>query len=379
MSGISGMKRALSIFAWRSWGLIRYNSIWQNVAALFYVGLARQWFDLAYLRDVAVFLIFSLIGTAYGYLVNDWADVELDRRAGKANVFHGMSRTRAALAVAACFGAMIPIGLLFARQPGFVPLWIAWALAATFYSLPPVRFKERGGIGLVATIVAQQPIPAAMAFAALGYLRTWGALAFIAYITLRGICSDVGHQMRDRERDAAAGAATFAVRHGHRAIASIYALGLELEALLLGAVLSVLTLDLPPVHLGGRAVALAWPLLAAYLALLPCTVGRAWTRLRRGEWVDPYDESPEGPPRDLLHLIHHPLPTVILPLYLAAWLAAYYWPNVIFVAGLVVLYRLYEPGRWAGAWPFRLVLARWQGRARANPEIASRPIWRDEE
>lgn len=355
------IKKLVRLLAWRHWGLIRYNSVWQNVAALFYVGLARLWFGLDYVRDVGVFLVLSMTLTAYGYLINDLADVELDRRAGKPNAFHGMNRTKAALVMAVVFGVMVVCGLPFARRPDFLPLWIVQTLAATFYSLPPVRLKERGALGLVATIAAQQPLPAAMAFAALGHLRTWGALAFIAYITLRGICSDVGHQVRDRERDAATGARTFAVRRGHGVVARIYGISLELEVLLLGAVLIALMVDVPPVHVGDWSVALAWPLLIAYLALLPFTLGRAWVRLGRGEWVDPYDESPEGPPRDLLHLIHHPFPTVILPLYLAVWLTVHYWPNVVFVVGLVLLYRLYDLGRWAGAWPVQTLLT-WLGR-----------------
>lgn len=350
------------ILCWRSWGLIRYNSIWQNVAALFYVGLARQWFGLDYVRDVALFLMFSLTGTAYGYLVNDLADVELDRRAGKRNVFYGMGRAKAALVVAAVFGVMVICGLPFIRRPDFLPLWFAWALAATFYSLPPVRLKERGALGLAATIAAQQPLPAALAFAALGHLRTWGALAFIVYITLRGVSSDVAHQMRDRERDEAAGATTFAVRRGHGAIARIYGVTLELEALLLGAVLIVLMGDLPVVDIGAWSISPMLPLVLAYVLLLPFTLGRAWVRLERGERVDPYDESPAGPPRDLLHLIHHPFPTVLLPLYLALWLTICYWPNAVFVVGLVLLHRLYDPRRWVGAWPVRMLLG-WLGRS----------------
>ena len=349
------MKKLSTFLTWRHWGLIRYNSTWQNVAALFYVGLARQWFGLDFIRDLALFLLFSLTGTAYGYLVNDLADVELDRRAGKSNAFHGTSRTQKGLVMAAVSGMMVVCGLPFVRQPDFVPLWIAWVLAATFYSLPPLRLKERGALGLAATIAAQQPLPAALAFAALGHLRTWGALAFIAYITLRGISSDVGHQMRDRARDETAGANTFAVRRGHAAIARLYGLGLELESLLLGAILVVLMVDLPLIHLGRWSIALAWPLLIVYLGLLPLTIGRAWRRLERGEWVDPYDESPQGPPRDLLHLIHHPFPTVLLPLYLALWLTLYYWPNAVFGIGLALLYGLYDPARWAGTWPVRVL------------------------
>ena len=351
------MSDHLTFVAWRSWGLIRYNSVWQNISALFYVGLARQRFGLDYVRDVVVFLIFSLLGTAYGYLINDLADVELDRRAGKRNVFHETDRARATLIVILFLAAMVVAGLPFVRQPGFLPLWVLWFLAASLYSLPPVRLKEKGLLGLVATIAAQQPLPAAMGFAALGFLGNWGSWVFIAYITLRGICSDVGHQMRDLERDEAAGASTFAVRLGRTDTARVYGASLELELLLLGGVLAVLIVEVPPLYLGEWAVAPSWPLVILYLALLPFTLGRAWVRLNRGEHVDPYDESPEGPPRDLLHLVHHPLSTVVLPLCLATWLTTRYWVNGIFVVGLILLHRLYVPERWTSSWPLQKVLA----------------------
>lgn len=347
----------LGLISWRAWGIVRYNSIVQNIAVFFYVALARRWFALDFVREVGLFLLLSLAGTAFGYLVNDWADLDLDRRAGKPNVFSGMGRGRGALALGALLALVALLGLPFARRPAFLALWGVWVLVTMCYSLPPVRLKERGVLGLAATIAAQQPLPAAMAFAALGYLHTWGAWLFIAYITLRGICSDVGHQMRDRERDAAAGAQTFAVRHGHKAIARLYGLSLELELLWLAAVLVVLWMDIPPVRVGAWNIASALPLIAFYLALAPLTLGRAWIRLERGEWVDPYDESPQGPPRDLLHLMHQPFPVVVVPLYLALGLTVYYWPNVIFVIALVLIYGLYDPRRWARAWPFRSIAA----------------------
>lgn len=352
-----GRMRLFNLLSWRHWGLLRYNSILQNIALSFYVALARRWFGLDFLRDVGLFLLLSLAGTAYGYLVNDWADLDLDRRAGKRNVFARMGRKKGTLVLAVALALVVALGLPFVYRPGFLPLWMAWWLLATFYSLPPVRLKEQGGWGLAATILAQQPLPAAMAFAALNHLFTWGALAFIAYITLRGVCSDVGHQMRDRERDATAGARTFAVRHGHRTIARIYGVSLEAETLLLGVVLVTLITDLPLAHIGKWSISPAWPLVIGYLALLPFTLGRAWLRLKQGKWVDPYDESPEGPPRDLLHLIHQPFPTVLLPLYLAVWLTFCYWPNFIFVIGLVLLYGLYSPRRWATSWPVQAVRA----------------------
>jgi hypothetical protein len=177
---------------------------------------------------------------------------------------------------------------------------------------------------------------------------------------MRGISSDVGHQMRDRARDESAGAQTFAVRTGHATIARLYGVSLELEKLLLGAVMVVLLRDLPTLLVGSWQIAPAWPLALIYLALLPLTLGRAWIGLSHGKWIDPYDESPEGPPRDLLHLIHQPLPVVIMPLYLALWLTLAYWLNGVFVLGLAVLYQLFDPARWASSWPVRWVRSRFE-------------------
>ncbi len=343
-------KGLLHYLSWRGWGLIRYNSTWQNVWLLFYLGLVGRPLNLGYIRDVGLFLAFSLAGTAYGYLVNDLADRELDRRAGKPNAFHQSSRGQIVAVMTGSVLLMTLLGAPFARHPGFIPLWSTWILATTAYSLPPLRLKERGAVGLATTIVAQQTLPAAMTVAALGAPPLWSALPLLLYITLRGISSDVGHQMRDRARDRSAGARTFAVARGHRVVARLYGLNLELEALAFGAALVTLGVTLPRMEIAGQPVSPIWPLLGLYLPLLVGTFGRAWRRLDRGAWVDPYDESPEGPPRDLLHFLHQTFPTVLLPLYLSLWLTWDYWPNVVFLMGLLILYQIYDPRRWATAW-----------------------------
>jgi 4-hydroxybenzoate polyprenyltransferase len=343
-------KGLLHYLSWRGWGLIRYNATWQNVWLLFYLGLIGRPLNLGYIRDVGLFLAFSLTGTAYGYLVNDLADRELDRRAGKPNAFHQSSRGQIVAVMTGIVLLMTLLGIPFARHPGFILLWGAWILATTVYSLPPLRLKERGVWGLATTIIAQQTLPAAMALAALGAPLWWSALLLLLYITLRGICSDVGHQMRDRARDRSAGARTFAVIRGPRAIARLYGLSLELEALVFGAVLVALAMTLPRMNITDRRLSPLWPLLVLYLPLLVVTFGRAWRRLDRGDRVDPYDEAPEGPPRDLLHFLHQTFPTVLLPLYLSLWLTWDYWPTVVFVMGLLILYQVYDPRRWRKAW-----------------------------
>lgn len=354
------MKKLLAILSWRNWGIVRYNSVWQNVAGLFYIALNGRLFSLDFIGRVGLFVLFSTLMTGYGYLINDLADVGLDQRHGKINVFHGLRRGPATAAVLVVLAVGALFGLPFLRRPWFVPLWLLWILATTCYSLPPLRLKERGLIGLGTTIAAQQTLPTALLFAAFGQPISWGAAAFLLFATARGVSSDVGHQMRDWSHDASTATATFAVRRGYRAVQTVYALSLEIERLALSGVIALLLLDVPPVVLPlvNWRVALAWPLAWLYLPLYLLTAGRSWRALRQGHLAaqDPYDEARQARVRDALHVIHHPLPSVLMPLYLAAWLAVFYWPHVVFVLVLGLLYGLYSPQRWAATWPLRPLL-----------------------
>lgn len=357
------MAKFLSLFSWRSWGIVRYNSIWQNISALFYLALVEQHFSLAFLGRVVLFIGFSTMMTGFGYLVNDLADRDLDRQHGKPNAFTNLSARRASLVVLAVLAVGVVLGLPFLVYPGFAGLWVLWVLAASIYSLPPLRLKERGGAGLAVTISAQQTLPTAMLFAIFGELFSLGAVMFILYATARGLSSDVSHQMRDFHRDTAAQVRTFAAQKGLPAVQRLYAAALELERLALGAVLFLLVLHLPALALPWLGqVSLGLPLLLVYLPLLGLTLGSSWRAFRLGHLAqeDPYDEQRQHQQRDPLHVIHHTLPTAVVPLYLAALLSLYYWPNLVFVVALFLLYGLYSPRRWAATWPLRPLLAYWR-------------------
>jgi 4-hydroxybenzoate polyprenyltransferase len=355
------MNKIFSILSSRKWGIIRYNSIWQNLAAIFYIALSGEEYNLVFIGHVFLFLLFSTVMTAFGYLVNDLADKELDKRQGKDNAFQNVSVKTAGLYLLLTLFVGVAFAVPFLTRPWFAVIWIIWILLAVFYSLPPLRLKERGLIGLIVTVAAQQTLPVAILFASFGNLFSLSALVFILFATVRGGSSDVSHQMRDSARDAKANTKTFAVTAGNHVVRRIYAHSLELERLLLGGVILLLLVDLPAIHstaLDGE-IAIAWPLALFYLPLLFITLSssiRAFNE-ERLEQHDPYDEARQAVIRDAVHVIHHPLPTVIVPLYLALWLALFYWPNIIFVLALILLYGLYSPKRWAAAWPIRSLLS----------------------
>ena len=351
------MRKLLKFISWRDWGVIRYNSVFQNAMAFFYLALAYRDFSLSYIGRVLLFGLFSLLGTGYGYLSNDFADRELDRLHGKRNAFHGVGTSVAIVVLVLALLASVAVGWPFLHWPWFAAIWGLWVCVATFYSMPPLRLKERGGWGLAATVIAQQTLPAMLIFAAFGRLSTWGALAFVVYATARGLSSDAGHQWRDWARDSSTGTRTFAVRRGYAAISRLYALSLEVEKALLGLVLLVMLRDLPgiPVPVLEWRIGLAWPLVAFYVPLWAVTAGRAWQGYLHNKMPDPYDESAIGPERDVLHLIHQSFPVILVPLYLASWMTVFYWPNAFFIVAMVLLYGLYSPRRWASSWPLRVI------------------------
>src|SRR5512145_2313990 len=282
------MRKILAFITWRRWGILRYNSFWQNCAGLFYLALAGQRYTGGFIVQCLILIVLTTLMTAYGYLVNDFADVELDRLHGKPNAFQGVKRSQARGVIIFLLVAQGLVGLAF---------WLvllAQVLAATFYSLPPLRLKERGAAGLLATVTAQQSLPTALLFAAFGQLGTWGALAFVLFATLRGLSSDVGHQLRDWANDAKTNTGTFAVRQGYHPVQRLYALSLEGERIALGIILLLMLLDLPAIQLPvlGWQINLAWPLVLGYVVLLAFTVGRSWMALhqQRLEAADPYDE-----------------------------------------------------------------------------------------
>lgn len=355
------MTKLFTLLSWRNWGIIRYNSFWQNAATLFYIVLAGRLFNLAFIGRAGLFMLFSTLMTGYGYLINDLADIDLDRQHGKPNVFLSVPRSQALWIVLAVLGAGMLSAWSFLSQPWFIGIWLVWLLAATFYSLPPLRLKEHGFAGLMSTIAAQQTLPTALLFAVFGQLTSWDALIFVAFSTVRGISSDVGHQMRDWVHDATTGTLTFAVQRGYAAIQRIYAVNLEVERLMLGCVMALLLVRLPSFSLPwiGLPAPMAWPLVLFYMLLFSLTVGRSWRSLRQGCLAedDPYDETLQARAHGALHTIHHSLPSVLVPLYLATWMTICYWPNIVFLLAMGLVYNLFSIKRWTTTWPIRLLLA----------------------
>lgn len=164
--------------------------------------------------------VLGILGTvlfwaAFGYGINEVADRDCDLRAGKPNRAVVLSPLSWVLFLTLTSSAAIGLSLLWAADaaaPVFVGVGLLFAVA---YSVPPLRLKERGVLGLVAGAASQWVLPV-LAIAAAhprGWHRpeAWGMALLGLAIGTRWMAI---HQVQDAAADRRAGVHTYVSRGG---------------------------------------------------------------------------------------------------------------------------------------------------------------------
>ncbi len=316
-------------FGWRNWAVLVYNSIFENVFILFYILLREQKTGTEQLVQVLVFLLFSMFSTTYGYLINDYADMELDRAHGKANTFSEDSKGRALVVTMLFLLLSVVSGWYFSDHMDFLALWFIWIFIGSFYSLPPLRFKERGKPGLLLVVLAQRLLPILLVFTAFGFERTGEIILLAAYVFFRGLSSDVNHQVEDYENDLKTGTGTFAVSTGLGLAQKVLRFSLEMEKILLAVILAMFLyvfagFDLLPLML----------LVTAVLLYYGAWVYSIFLFLKNpGEIVNPFKGR-----GNVFQLLHHSYPSVILSLVFSL-IVSYFNPAFLILFVLMALIR----------------------------------------
>jgi len=296
-------------FGWRNWSVLHYNSVTENVFLIFYIALRDQLYSVKFIGDFFIFIAFSMFSTTYGYLINDLADKELDALHGKDNTFRNDSAWKAGITVFMFLALSMIAGVKFSENRLFMPLWMCWLFVATFYSLKPLRLKERGWIGLLFVVIAQRVLPTLLIFAAFNHLETMDVIAFTSYIFFRGLSSDLNHQLEDYRQDITTGTETFAIQAGSRRAARAFRVSLEIEKILLVPCLIVAYFKLN--YLQWHGISLLLPPLIGYFILYFLSL-KQLSNSKSFQNVNPYIPGR----RDVFQFIHHTFPSVVLPFYL---------------------------------------------------------------
>jgi hypothetical protein len=128
------------------------------VGAVAYAALAGNADESTRAGDLLALLALFVLYASFGHLVNDYADRDVDRTAGKARAFAAWPAQWAIAAIGLAGFATVAVTLNrfdFAT----VALTIVALSVAALYSLPPARLKE-GHPGIVASALSQRASPA---------------------------------------------------------------------------------------------------------------------------------------------------------------------------------------------------------------------------
>ena len=320
---------------WRNWAVLNYNAVFENLFVIFYIALTDARYSNQFVVNTLVLIIFSIFATTYGYLINDFSDIELDRLHGKTNTFENDSKPKAVAVILLVTILSIISCYPFWENTYFVIWAVSWFVIATFYSLKPIRLKERGTVGIIFVVMAQRVLPALIIFSVFHFNHWLDITLLLLYILFRGFSSDVNHQLSDYHKDRATGTTTFAVSKGYRRVAKAFYFSLNAERILLGLILIRLMLIL---HLQNIWLnALFYALVALYFIALAVHYikGLKDSEERR---ANPFEQNK----RNLVQFLHHAFPSVGLPVGLNIILLFKYFPFFWILLIQIMAKRLYS-------------------------------------
>ena len=167
------------------------------------------------IRALTVYLsgvFFLLLG---GYAINDVADFRQDAEVPPGN---RRPMTRHAHSMMVAWSALaVGTFLVLAASSLYLPrvLAILTIVLGIEYSMPPIRFKERGIWGVIVGSATQKPA-LFLVFAAMLGAWNWLSAILTAWLFLGSLVGLLGHQILDARNDEATGVRTFVTRAGAR-------------------------------------------------------------------------------------------------------------------------------------------------------------------
>jgi hypothetical protein len=167
----------------------------------------KGYIDLTRITALATFIASYL---ALGYYINDISDYFADKKAEKDRGIHHLSKLEAIFTGFVLWS--INIISLFFFHPKHFSLFILGCiflyLVMLGYSLPPLRFKERGLTGLITAAIGQRTLPAIVLISTMENIPG-RVFLYIALLTINGLHWIIIHQAIDLKNDEMAGIKTY--------------------------------------------------------------------------------------------------------------------------------------------------------------------------
>ncbi|HEX8131728.1 MAG TPA: UbiA family prenyltransferase [Pyrinomonadaceae bacterium] len=284
----------------------------------------------AFLSNLAIISLWPLFllalvalvpGAAYVSVINDLTDMEDDLASGKSNRLAGKSQTFIALMLACSILPGIAVAIYWRNDPLLLSLYLAAWAAFSLYSIPPVRLKSRGVLGILADASGAHLFPTLLVVSLVFRWRAvdpfdivWFA-AVAAWSLSYGLRGILWHQLSDLPNDEHVGLRTFARRHK---ITRLHVLG---------------NFVIFPVEATAFAVIL-WRVGSRFAVVFLCLYALLeW--LRKGMWKM---NLVIVAPKDRYHIVMHEYYEVFYPLALLLSSATRYPQDALMIAAHLFLF-----------------------------------------
>lgn len=203
---------------------VRANEWWEfklgPVLATMYASAVLLRVSIVSLLPLVFVVLVALAAcAAYVSVVNDFTDRADDMASGKTNRLVGKSSSFIAMLLAVCILSGLAVAFYWRHDRLLLLLYSGSWVAFTLYSLPPIRLKERSGLGVLADACGAHLFPTLLAVAAV-FSWTKQPLDLIWLVSIGvwsfsfGIRGILWHQLSDLHYDESINLRTFA--HAHR-------------------------------------------------------------------------------------------------------------------------------------------------------------------
>ena len=196
-----------------AWKTIFFTDMHTVLMATFYILLVTDfnvhgslWKILSLIASLGLYVI-------YMYLVNDFFDMPTDKLSGDHREIHNMPIILVVGLLLSVVALSYYITVIIINESLYSLIYTIAYLLATFYSMPPIRFKCRGLYGLISNILIEGFLPVLLI--SLFFQHVSLDIMFLLYlVSLRQLELIILHYYADYETDQKAGVKTFVVEVG---------------------------------------------------------------------------------------------------------------------------------------------------------------------
>lgn len=214
-----------------------------SIALFFYLYHDAEMSYIEVYAAIGAYFLYTTMFLAFSYVINDFTDMEIDKKAGKQKVIFRLPK---AVIVASMILILLigicPMLFLVPEKGIFLGYTLFLYITGAAYSIRwLLRFKERGLVGLIECSVAQRCLP----LVPLVFLFSVDWLCFVIFMFLsfvNGLRYILIHQAVDYENDIKTGVRTF-VSEGHNKYRTYIIMAFAVECMLFLGIFLKLGID----------------------------------------------------------------------------------------------------------------------------------------